>query len=267
MDDTTHDTPMAITLGPQHFISSPRILFLLRRSRTSEEEAEFIGQKRDFWTRAFFDSCLVLSSGLTVQSFIPVSFSFAWIVWESQISYLQDHLCREYIPGVQPDRKIGRVRHIRGLPCLRLTALILVVEYHNHGGMNQKVRYHHPRYSNWCPWYQIKYQWKLEREYDEWTLKGLETGLYIGVEDRSTSNGAKVVAVKDKSIWHIQQDEKSNQHFRYLSLPNSVSLSNHVSLGSSPRMSRRTSIYQIMEKDQTLKFGASTSCGSLMKAS
>jgi len=44
MDDTTHDTP--ITLGPQHFISSPRILFLLRRSRTSEE-AEFIGQKRD----------------------------------------------------------------------------------------------------------------------------------------------------------------------------------------------------------------------------
>jgi len=44
-----------------------------------------------------------------------------------------------------------------------------------------------------------------------------------------------------------------------------------ISLGSSPRMSRRTSIYQIMEKDQTLKFGAigrgSTSCGSLVKAS
>jgi len=35
--------------------------------------------------------------------------------------------------------------------------------------------------------------------------------LYIGVEDRSTSNGAKIVAVKDKSIWHIQQDQKSNR--------------------------------------------------------
>jgi len=129
------------------------------------------------------------------------------------------------VSGIHPrcsawqTREIGRLRNIRGLPCLRLTALILVVGYPNHGGMNQKVRDHHPRCSNWCLWYQIKSQWKLERDHDGWTLRGLETGLYVGVEDRSTSNGAKVVAVKDKSIWYIQRDEKSNQHFRYLSLP------------------------------------------------
>jgi len=73
----------------------------------------------------------------------------------------------------------------------------------------------------------MKPQWMLEREYDGWTLRNFETGLYVDVEDRSTSNGAKVVAGKDKYIWHIQRDEKGNQHFRYISLPSSVWLNNH----------------------------------------
>ena len=38
-----------------------------------------------------------------------------------------------------------------------------------------------------------EFQWMLDREDDGWTIRSLETGMYAGVENWSTSDGSKVV--------------------------------------------------------------------------
>ena len=46
-------------------------------------------------------------------------------------------------------------------------------------------------------------QWMLDREEDGWTIRSLETGMYAGVENWSTSDGSKVVSIEEKYVWHI----------------------------------------------------------------
>jgi len=54
----------------------------------------------------------------------------------------------------------------------------------------------------------------LDREDDGWTIRSLESGMYVGVENWSTSDGAKVISVEEKYIWHIWREEGSDEHFR-----------------------------------------------------
>jgi len=54
----------------------------------------------------------------------------------------------------------------------------------------------------------------LDREDDGWTIRSLETGMYAGVENWSTSNGSKVISLEEKYIWHIWREEGSDEHFR-----------------------------------------------------
>ncbi|KAF5345652.1 hypothetical protein D9756_011244 [Leucocoprinus leucothites] len=86
-----------------------------------------------------------------------------------------------------------------------------VIGYSDHGGQNQR--------------------WMLDRTSDGWTIRNLGSGTYAGVENYSTSNGAKVIALESeqKYFWHIWQDERNKEHFR-ISVPHvkkSLDLSNH----------------------------------------
>ncbi|KAL9708775.1 hypothetical protein Ac2012v2_007929 [Leucoagaricus gongylophorus] len=84
-----------------------------------------------------------------------------------------------------------------------------LIGYSDNGGSNQR--------------------WMLDREDDGWTIRSLETGMYAGVENWSTSNGSKVISLEEKYIWHIWREEGSDEHFR-ISVPNarmSLDLSNH----------------------------------------
>jgi len=77
----------------------------------------------------------------------------------------------------------------------------------------------------------------LDREDDGWTIRSLETGMYAGVENWSTSNGSKVISLEEKYIWHIWREEGSDEHFRQVVLPSPVAEQSFtVFLGSLSRM-------------------------------
>ena len=52
-----------------------------------------------------------------------------------------------------------------------------------------------------------EFQWMLDREDDGWTIRSLETGMYAGVENWSTSDGSKVVSIEES-------EEGTDEHFR-----------------------------------------------------
>jgi len=103
------------------------------------------------------------------------------------------------------------VRHIRILLARHLITLTIVIGYSDHGGSNQRVSNRNPVYLDGAP---DGPQWMFDREDDGWTIRSLESGMYVGVENWSTSDGSKVVSVEEKYVWHIWREEGSDEHFR-----------------------------------------------------